>query len=140
MVGLHFFNSVLLYLFTLCLVGGIIGSMENKGRKIRWKTVFFTVWQKKENAEDGKPERKFSLPGPQFTSSQIGRKIVERKVLSPWNYTNTLFHLPSSQTQWLFWNQVKKKKKERERELEKKKERIRALLEWGRKGKKRRGR
>ena len=123
MVGLHFFNSVLLYLFTLCLVGGIIGSMENKGRKIRWKTVFFTVWQKKENAEDGKPKRKFSLPGPQFTSSQIERKIVERKVLSPWNYTNALSYLPSSQTQRLFLNQLKIKikiKKQRARAGEKK--------------------
>ena len=76
--------------------------MENKRRKIEWKTVFLTVWQKKENAEDGKPKRKFSLPGPQFTSSQIGRKIVERKLLSPWNYTNALSYLPSSQTQRLF--------------------------------------
>ena len=70
--------------------------MENKWRKIGWKIVFFTVWQKKENAKDGKPGRKFSLLSPQFTSSQIGRKIVERKVLSPWNYTNALSHLPSS--------------------------------------------
>ena len=100
--------------------------MENKRRKIEWKTVFLTVWQKKENAEDGKPERKFSLPGPQFTSSQIGRKIVERKLLSPWNYTNALSYLPSSQTQRLFWNQVKKKKNQRARAGEKK-ERMRAL-------------
>ena len=83
----------------------------NKWRKIGWKTVFSTVWHAEENAKDGKPERKFSLPGPQFASSQIGRKIVERKLLSLWNYTNALYHLPFSQTQWLFWNQVKKKKK-----------------------------
>ena len=106
---------------------GIIGRMENKRRNIGWKTMLSTVWQKKENAEDRKPGRKFSLPGPQFTSSQIGRKIVERKVLSLWNYTNALSHLPSSQTQGLFWNQVKKKKKQRARAREKKKERMRAL-------------
>ena len=46
-------------------------------------------------------------------------------MLSLWNYTNTLSHLPSSQTQQLFWNQVKKKKK-RARAREKK-ERMRAL-------------
>ena len=115
---------------------------------------------------------------------------MERKVLSPWNYTNALSYLPSSQTQRLFWNQVKlkqkikkkkrarageKKKKKRMRALARtflnegekewkeggdkeirtnvyekkktqiaragvKKERMKALLEWGRKRKKRRGR
>ena len=89
--------------------------------------MFSTVWQKKKNAEDGKPERKFSLPSPQFTSSQIGRKIVERKVLSLWNYTNALSHLPSSQTQRLFWNQVKKKKKKQKARAGEKRERMRAL-------------
>ena len=58
--------------------------------KIGWKTVFSTVWQKKENAEDRKPGRKFSLLGPQFSSSQIRRKIVERKVLSQHLYKNAL--------------------------------------------------
>ena len=67
---------------TLCLVGLKIGRMENRGRKIGWKTVFSTVWQKKENGEEGKSRRKFSLPGPQFSSSQIGGKRLERKVLS----------------------------------------------------------
>ena len=119
-LGQQFIPDFVIY-FTLYLVGWIIGRMEKKGRKIGWKTMFFTVWQKKENAKDGKHGRKFSLPSPQFTSSQIGRKIMQRKVLSPWNYTNALSHLPSSQTQQLFWNQVKKKKKNRERELEKKK-------------------
>ena len=64
--------------------------MENKGRKIWWKTMFSTVWQKKENDEDRKPGRKFSLMGSQFSSSQIGRKIVERKVLSQYFYRNSL--------------------------------------------------
>ena len=56
--------------------------MENIRRKIGWKIVFSTVWQKKENGEEEKPERKFSLPGPQNSSSQIERKILKRKVLS----------------------------------------------------------
>ena len=68
---------------------------------------------------------------------------MERKVLSSWNYTNALSHLPSSQTQWLFWNQVKINKN-RERELEKKKiKRMRALagtfLNEGEKERKERG-
>ena len=75
---------------TLCLVGMKIVRMENRGMKIGWKTVFSTVWQKKENAEDRKPGRKFSLLGPQFSSSQIRRKIVERKVLSQHLYKNAL--------------------------------------------------
>ena len=104
-------NLVQLSSFTLCLVGGIIGRMENNGWKIVWKTVFFIVWEAKENREDGKSGRKFSSRTQQFFSSQIGRKTVERKLLLTWNYTNALFHLPSSQTQRLFWNQVKKEKK-----------------------------
>ena len=38
--------------------------------------------ERKENGEQGKPGRKFSLPSPQFSSSQIRRKRLERKVLS----------------------------------------------------------
>ena len=56
-----------------------------------------------------------SLPSPQFSSSQIGRKRLERKVLARHFYTNTSF-----------WNQVKKKKKEGENAGEKK-ERMRAV-------------
>ena len=70
------------YTLTLCLVGVKIGRMENRGRKIGWKIVFSTVWQKKENVEGGKPGRKFSLTSPEFSSSQIRRKRLERKVLS----------------------------------------------------------
>ena len=124
--------------FTLCLVGGIIGRMENNRWKLVWKTVFFTVWEAKENREDRKSGRKFSSRTHQFFSSQIGRKTVERKLLLTWNYTNVLSHLTSSQTQRLSWNQVKKKKNQRPRVGEKKREK--ALLEWGRKRKKRRGR
>ena len=123
-------REILAYLFslTLCLVGVKIERMENIGRKIRWKTVFSIVWRAKENADDGKPRRKFSLPGSQSASSQIGRKIVKRKLLSPWNYTNALSHLPSSQAQQLFWNQVKKKN--RERLLKKKKKRENESTSW----------
>ena len=52
--------------------------------------LFSTVWLGKENGEDRKPGREFSLPGPQFSSSQIRRKIVERKVLSQHFYRNAL--------------------------------------------------
>ena len=103
--------------------------MENNGWKMVWKTVFSTIWEAKEKREDGKSRRKFSSRAHQFFSSQIARKTVERKLLLPWNYTNALSHLPSSQTQQLFWNQVKKKKKNRARELEKKKERKHFLNE-----------
>ena len=51
---------------TLCLVEVNLGRMENLERKIGWKIVFSTVWQREENIEDGKPGRKFSLPGPQI--------------------------------------------------------------------------
>ena len=74
-----------------------------------------TVFGLGEFKDDGKLERKFSLPGPQNSSSQIGRKMLERKVLSQHFYKNTPF-----------WNQVKKKKKKTERALEKMLERMRA--------------
>ena len=109
--------------------------MENNGWKMVWKTVFSTIWEAKEKREDGKSRRKFSSRAHQFFSSQIARKTVERKLLLPWNYTNALSHLPSSQTQQLFWNQVKKKKKNRARELEKKKERKHFLNEGEKKKK-----
>ena len=75
----QFIYLYIFWSFTLCLVGVKIEMMENIGRKIGWKTVFFTVWQRRENGEEGKPGRKFSLPGPQFSSSQIGRKIWRGK-------------------------------------------------------------
>ena len=58
-----------------------------------------------------KSREKIFLPGPPIFSLPT----VERKLLLPWNYTNALSHLPSSQTQQLFWNQVKKKKNQRSR-------------------------
>ena len=69
----------LMVTLTLCLVGVNLGRMENIGRKIEWKTVFSTVWQTRENREEGKPGRKFSPSGPQIFSSQIKRKSLKRK-------------------------------------------------------------
>ena len=66
-------------LLRVCLVEVKTGRMENKERKIWWKMLFSTVWLEKENGEDKKPERKFSLPSPLFLSSQIGRKIWREK-------------------------------------------------------------
>ena len=83
-------RCIWIVLVTLCLVGLILERMENIGKKSGWKTVFSTVWQRVKNTEDGKPVRKFSLPGPQISSSQIGRKTMERKVLSQPNYRNAL--------------------------------------------------
>ena len=58
------------------------GENRKDGKQREENRVENTVWQKKENGEEGKPGRKFSLSGPQFSSSQIGRKRLERKVLS----------------------------------------------------------
>ena len=80
--------------------------------------MFSTVWQKKENEEEGKLGRKFSFLGPQFSSSQIRRKMLERKVFSQHFYTNTPF-----------WNQVKRRKKKRKKINEKKKESTREKKE-----------
>ena len=77
----------------------ILERMENIRRKSGWKTVFSTVWQRVKNTEDGKPGRKFSLPGPQISSSQIGRKTMERKVLSQPNYRNALSNPTVTATQ-----------------------------------------
>ena len=62
-------QSLKLYLF-----GMKIGRMEN-----RVENAIFTVWFGKENREERKLERKFSLLGPHFLSSQTGRKIWEEK-------------------------------------------------------------
>ena len=43
---------------------------------------------------------------------------MERKLLLPWNYTNAFSHLPSSLTQWLFWDQVKNKKKKKKKKTQ----------------------
>ena len=77
---------------------------EGKGKREKLNTMF--GWgenredkkQREENWEEGKPGRKFSLPSPQFSSSQIGRKRLERKVLSQHFYTNTLFISPLTTT------------------------------------------
>ena len=69
-----------------------------------------------------KSQEKIFLPGPPI----FFLPTMERKLLLLWNYTNALSHLPSSQTQQLFWNQVKKKKPEIESW---RKKREKALLE-----------
>ena len=89
---------------TLCLVGVILGGMENIERKTEWKTVFSTVWEKEENRESGKPGRKFSLPGSQISSPQIGRKSLSGKLMK-----KTLSIMPSG-------IKLKKKKKKKKRE------------------------
>ena len=58
---------------------GEFKGMENIGRKMLKKIVVSTVWQAEENRKGGKPGRKLSLPSPQISSSQIGRKSLERK-------------------------------------------------------------
>ena len=99
----------------------ILGMMENIRKKSGWKTMFSTVWQKKKNIEDGKPRRKFSLLGPQISSSQIGRKIVWRKV--------DFWHFYKSLESSLKINKINKyinnRKRERERERERETERWR---------------
>ena len=96
--------------------------MENSGWKMVWKIVFSTVWEAKENREDGKSGRKFSSRTHQFFPSKIRRKTalnmkLHKCPLPPTLLTNTMAVLESS-----------KKKKTRDRELEKKK-REKALLE-----------
>ena len=65
--------------FRLCLVGVKTGRIENRRRKIGWKTLFSTVWLGKKNGEDRKSRRKFSLLSLHFLSSQIGRKSWRKK-------------------------------------------------------------
>ena len=56
-----------------------IEKVENREWKIEWKMLFSTILLEKENREERKLERKFSLLGPHFLSSQTGRKIWEEK-------------------------------------------------------------
>ena len=86
---------------TLCLVGVILGGMENIEGKTEWKTLFSTVWEREENRESGKPGRKFSLPGPQILSPQIGKEMLSGKLMK-----NILSIMP-------FGIKLKKKKKKR---------------------------
>ena len=50
------------------------GEFRKDGKPREENRVFSTVWKMKENREEGKPGRKFSLPGPQILSPQIGKK------------------------------------------------------------------
>ena len=65
---------------------GDFRGMEN----IEWKTMFFTVWEREENRESGKPGGKFSLSGPQISFLQIGRKRLSGKLMK-----KTLSIMPS---------------------------------------------
>ena len=93
----------MLMFLTLCLVGVILGGMENIEGKTEWKTLFSTVWEREENRESGKSGRKFSLPGPQILSPQIGKKMLRGKLIK-----NTLSIMPSG-------IKLKKKKKKKRR-------------------------
>ena len=84
---------------------GDFRGMENIKGKTERKTLFSTVWEREENRESGKSGRKFSLPGPQILSPQIGKKMLRGKLIK-----NTLSIMPS---------RIKlKKKKERAPENE----------------------
>ena len=80
---------------------GDFRGMENIEGKIEWKTLFSTVWEREENREIGKPGRKFSLPGPQISSPQIGKKGLSGKLMK-----KTLSIMPSG-------IKLKKKKKKK---------------------------
>ena len=71
--------------------------MENIEWKIGWKIVFFTVWEREENRKRGKPRRKFSLSGPQISSSQIRRKNLRKKLMKS-TFSIMPSHLPSFKT------------------------------------------
>ena len=55
--------------------------------------LFFTVWLRKKNRRDRKEERKFSLLGPLFLSSQNMRKMRREKCLEI-HFTQIPSHLP----------------------------------------------
>ena len=80
---------------------GDFRGMENIEGKIEWKTLFSTVWEREENRESGKLGRKFSLPGPQISSPQIGKKGLSGKLMK-----KTLSIMPSG-------IKLKKKKKKK---------------------------
>ena len=69
------------FLFLLhSLVGVKVERMENKGRKIGWKTVFFTVLAKERKWRGRKTGRKFSLGYTIFIlpnrEENLGRKVL----------------------------------------------------------------
>ena len=84
---------------------GDFRGMENIEGKTETKTLFSTVWEREENRESGKSGRKFSLPGPQILSPQIGKKMLRGKLIK-----NTLSIMPFG----IKLKKKKKKKKERE--------------------------
>ena len=77
---------------------GDFRGMENIERKTEWKTLFSTVWEREKNRESEKSGRKFSLPGPQIFSPQIGKKMLRGKLIK-----NTLSIMPSENCTCTSW-------------------------------------
>ena len=98
----------LVFFLRLCLVGVKIERMENIERKIRWKTLNSVFHRLANERKWGgrKPGRKFSLRGPQFSSSQIMRKIWRGKYCE-----NTFTQIPSPN---VYNNPTRQNKKEAE--------------------------
>ena len=74
----------------------ILERMENIEWKTEWKIMFSTVWEIEENRERGKLGRKFSLPSPQISSPQIGRKSLSGKLMKS-TFTQMSSHSQRSQ-------------------------------------------
>ena len=53
--------------------------MENKGRKIGWKTIFFTVWQNKENVRMQNPGENFLSQAHNLHPPKSGGKLWREK-------------------------------------------------------------
>ena len=93
---------------------GDFRGMENIEGKTEWKTLFSIVWEREENRESGKPGRKFSLPAPQISSPQIGKKRLSEKLMK-----KTLSIIPSG---------IKLKKKKEKKEKRRERRRMKAAL------------
>ena len=71
----------LVFFLTLCLVGVKIERMENIETKIRWKTVFSTVWQIRENGEEENPGESFLSWAHNFHPPKSGGKSGEESAV-----------------------------------------------------------
>ena len=89
--------------FTLCLVGWILGGVENIGRKMGRKMVFPLFGNGRKTGGVENPGEKFLSRAHKFFPPKSRGKQGE-KTTSVQFYRNTLF-----------WNQEKKKNRERER-------------------------
>ena len=86
--SLFFYTRTLLSL-RLCLDGWNLGRMENGRGKIGVEKLIFHCLERGENQREWKTGRDFSLPGPQNSSSQNGRKIRESGLHEKLFYQNT---------------------------------------------------